>query len=221
MSEAYEQPERGWTCFHCGETFKTFPSARDHFGHNPGRSPACIIKAGEGGLLRQIRLLEEENANAWAAIHEESADAVKAMRGMATRHATQLREAEELGYSRGLEARHPILITRKENMVEKVETDDEIAKELWNDALELLDRTSPEEYPEMILINFAEFQQYCELFANRRAPSTDGMREALEKARAFIQDEYEQRQRGGFNEGEAYIDDPRRVLALIDAALSE
>jgi hypothetical protein len=103
MSEAYEQPERGWTCFHCGETFKTFPSARDHFGHNPGRSPACIIKAGEGGLLRQIRLLEEENANAWAAIHEESADAVKAMRGMATRHATQLREAEELGYSRGLE----------------------------------------------------------------------------------------------------------------------
>lgn len=28
----YLKPEHGWTCFHCGETFTTPGSARDHWG---------------------------------------------------------------------------------------------------------------------------------------------------------------------------------------------
>lgn len=33
---AYTAPEHGWTCFHCGETFKTPGAARLHFGERPG-----------------------------------------------------------------------------------------------------------------------------------------------------------------------------------------
>lgn len=31
----YTAPEHGWTCFHCGETFKTPDAARLHFGQAP------------------------------------------------------------------------------------------------------------------------------------------------------------------------------------------
>lgn len=37
----YTPPEHGWTCFHCGETFKTITGARLHFGEMPG--PAAAI----------------------------------------------------------------------------------------------------------------------------------------------------------------------------------
>lgn len=33
--ETYPQPKHGWTCFHCGETFKKYGTARDHFGERP------------------------------------------------------------------------------------------------------------------------------------------------------------------------------------------
>lgn len=99
----YLAPEHGWTCFHCGDTFTTYGAARDHFGFEPGLSPACRIKAGaEKGLLMALRRAEQDAANAWAALHDEGSDAVKAYRAAVARHSRQLIEAEQLGYERGL-----------------------------------------------------------------------------------------------------------------------
>lgn len=45
-SPTYTPPAHGWTCFHCGETFKTPGTARLHFGETtaasemPGHRPA-------------------------------------------------------------------------------------------------------------------------------------------------------------------------------------
>ena len=61
MNDTYQQPEHGWTCFHCGETFKTIGSARDHFGETPKEVPGCIIKAGnEKGLLMELRRTQKQ-----------------------------------------------------------------------------------------------------------------------------------------------------------------
>lgn len=35
MDDTYPMPKHGWTCFHCGETFKTPGKAREHFGRTP------------------------------------------------------------------------------------------------------------------------------------------------------------------------------------------
>ena len=59
--DTYEMPMHGWTCFHCGETFKTPGGARDHFGSEPLAEPGCKIKAGEErGLLMALRRAEAE-----------------------------------------------------------------------------------------------------------------------------------------------------------------
>lgn len=56
---AEDSPLCGWTCFHCGDTFSKFASARDHFGSTPAGVPGCIIKAGdEQGLLTALRRAE-------------------------------------------------------------------------------------------------------------------------------------------------------------------
>lgn len=34
-------PPEGWTCFHCGENFKSPWGARLHFGAKPDEVPAC------------------------------------------------------------------------------------------------------------------------------------------------------------------------------------
>jgi hypothetical protein len=61
--DTYPMPAHGWTCFHCGETFTTPGSARDHFGCAPCADPACRIKVGEErGLVRALRRAEEELA---------------------------------------------------------------------------------------------------------------------------------------------------------------
>jgi hypothetical protein len=66
MSEptgTYPRPPHGWTCFHCGETFKTPGSARDHFGRTPDSRPGCILKVQLGeerGLLMELRRVELE-----------------------------------------------------------------------------------------------------------------------------------------------------------------
>jgi hypothetical protein len=61
-SEAtYRQPKHGWTCYHCGETFTTPGSARDHFGATPEAKAGCLIKAGdERGLLMALRQTEDQ-----------------------------------------------------------------------------------------------------------------------------------------------------------------
>lgn len=40
--ETYPVPSHGWTCFHCGETFRTIAGARLHFGTPAERRPVCV-----------------------------------------------------------------------------------------------------------------------------------------------------------------------------------
>ena len=37
----YRSPENGWTCYHCGITFRTPGGAQDHFGARPKSMPKC------------------------------------------------------------------------------------------------------------------------------------------------------------------------------------
>lgn len=100
----YPMPEHGWTCFHCGENFKTPGGARDHFGRTPDRKPGCIIKVelgGERGLLMALRAAEDELAR----YREEDGPLHQEIRRMQSRHSDALRDAEETGYARGLRAR--------------------------------------------------------------------------------------------------------------------
>ena len=115
VAETYPKPEHGWTCFHCGETFTTPESARDHFGFDPSADPGCIIKLGaERGLLMALRKAEAEIADAWAAIHEESTEAARAYHAQQTRHRAQLMAAEEAGYERGLYDRNHLKATQED-----------------------------------------------------------------------------------------------------------
>jgi len=93
--------EKTWRCFHCDEVFDDMCSARHHFGFDPSFEPACRIKGAEGSLLAALRKAEGGLADAWATIHDESAEAVQAMRAQAGRHHNQLQAAEELGFERG------------------------------------------------------------------------------------------------------------------------
>lgn len=49
----------GWSCYHCGETFKDEPSAELHFGRHEGDQVACLTKA-EKPLLDIIRDQQDE-----------------------------------------------------------------------------------------------------------------------------------------------------------------
>lgn len=103
--DTYGKPSHGWTCFHCGETFTTTGSARDHFGAQPDAEPGCQVRVSLGaerGLLMALRKAEDECRRAWAAVHEETTDAHRAMHAMQSRHADALQQAEEAGYERGL-----------------------------------------------------------------------------------------------------------------------
>lgn len=97
----YETPAHGWTCFHCGETFKTARSAREHFGASPDAEPSCMLKVqagGERGLLRRLRAAEAELARYRA----EDSNKDRAMAAMASDHGEALRREEEKGYERGV-----------------------------------------------------------------------------------------------------------------------
>lgn len=64
-ADTYHAPEHGWTCWHCGETFKTVRTARDHFGGSIDAEPGCMIRVQAGeerGLLMALRAVEAENA---------------------------------------------------------------------------------------------------------------------------------------------------------------
>ncbi len=65
MSEdTYPAPVHGWMCFHCGETFHTENSARNHFGIDPDAIPACKL-GGEHirAELRRFRAVEHHLRN--------------------------------------------------------------------------------------------------------------------------------------------------------------
>ena len=90
-------------CFHCGDAFADEHSARLHFGRDEDSAPACQIKAGaEQGLLGALRQAEYAAADAMRAIADECTDASRAYYAQMTRHNQALRNAEELGYERGM-----------------------------------------------------------------------------------------------------------------------
>lgn len=101
QQDTYPMPEHGWTCFHCGETFTTPGSAREHFGPTPNAEPGCLIKVrlgGERGLLNALRKAEKR-----LAMHmDEDSELARVMYAMQSRHADALMAAEEAGYARGV-----------------------------------------------------------------------------------------------------------------------
>jgi hypothetical protein len=101
MVDTYHQPEHGWTCFHCGETFTTIGGARDHFGATPDKEPGCMIRVqlgGERGLLKALRKSEDLLARHMS----EDTDLHRHLYTLQGRHSEALRDAEETGYARGL-----------------------------------------------------------------------------------------------------------------------
>ena len=53
----YTAPPHGWTCFHCGETFRTPGAARLHFGELPGAASHVVpdVTADADHLRRNLR----------------------------------------------------------------------------------------------------------------------------------------------------------------------
>lgn len=98
-SATYPRPAHGWTCFHCGETFRVPGLAADHFGADPTAQPACQIKAGhERHLVAAIRDAEAQLAR----YRSEDSDTDRAMARMKSEHSAELQRAEEKGYAAGL-----------------------------------------------------------------------------------------------------------------------
>lgn len=65
MADTYETPPHGWTCFHCGETFKQERQARWHFGATATARPGCMLRVDpfeERGFLKLFRREEERAA---------------------------------------------------------------------------------------------------------------------------------------------------------------
>lgn len=52
--EFYDAPKHGWTCFHCGQTFKTIDGAELHFGKDVKGRPVCqTVPAQDDDKLRE------------------------------------------------------------------------------------------------------------------------------------------------------------------------
>lgn len=91
-----------WTCFHCDESFTDARCARLHFGVDEGSTPACRIEGSEGGLVEALREAQQDAANAWDALHNETTDVHRAYYAATSRFRTALRAAEETGFARGM-----------------------------------------------------------------------------------------------------------------------
>ena len=64
MTETYQMPEHGWTCFHCGLTFEQPNAARDHFGYDIEAMPACLFDGKHvRSELRRFRVIEHKLRN--------------------------------------------------------------------------------------------------------------------------------------------------------------
>ncbi|RAK51618.1 hypothetical protein [Phenylobacterium soli] len=55
-AETYNAPPHGWTCFHCGETFRTLSGARLHFGAYPSATPLCGAEAIKRAIRTHVRV---------------------------------------------------------------------------------------------------------------------------------------------------------------------
>ena len=107
MTDTNERPAHGWTCFHCGENFTTVGGAQDHFGADPSKQPGCLLKVSLGaerGLLMKLRQLEDELTELYRRRASEDTDLHRELYRLQSRHSDALRQAEELGYERGLRA---------------------------------------------------------------------------------------------------------------------
>jgi hypothetical protein len=103
IADTYPMPAHGWTCLHCGETFTTAGAAKNHFGFDPSKDPACRIKGGaERGLVMALREAEAECDRLMHLVQDECTDAAKAFHAQRCRHHRQIMAAEEAGYERGL-----------------------------------------------------------------------------------------------------------------------
>lgn len=109
--DTYSMPSNGWTCFHCGETFTTPGSAKQHFGPTPNDKPGCIEKVnlgGERGLLTSLREREDELTR----YRNEDGETQREIMRIQSLHSQALRSAEETGYSRGLNDASALLSER-------------------------------------------------------------------------------------------------------------
>lgn len=93
-------PEHGITCFHCGETFLSVKSAREHFGASPDEDPGCLLKLSQGdkGLLALVRFQYAELDR----YRQEDQPIMREIHALGAKHARELIAAEQLGYDRGL-----------------------------------------------------------------------------------------------------------------------
>jgi hypothetical protein len=63
QKDTYDAPKHGWTCFHCGETFRTSFGAKVHFGADPSAKPGCMMKVNKGtehAFLAELREAEDQ-----------------------------------------------------------------------------------------------------------------------------------------------------------------
>lgn len=96
------EPAKVWRCFHCDDVFHNVAQAAAHFGTREDQTPACQLKASEGGLVRALREAEDECERVHTQLHAESADGLRALQNNLGRHRTALIAQEELGYERGI-----------------------------------------------------------------------------------------------------------------------
>lgn len=99
QTNTYTFPPWGWTCFHCGENFRTIGTARDHFGMDQSYDPACRIKLGQERLLVMALRKAERELERYRA---EDTDLHREIHSMSSSHAQALIREEERGYAKGL-----------------------------------------------------------------------------------------------------------------------
>ena len=85
IGDTYPYPDKGWTCFHCGETFSiakqrhyqgALDAAREHFGSGVCDEPLCkIATLPHAELVRRVRAAEESERAALTARDEADAQA--------------------------------------------------------------------------------------------------------------------------------------------------
>ncbi len=87
-----------WRCFWCDETFTDEAEAREHFGTQEGEICACKLTKDEKGLVGLLR-------DAWKRLDEfyrEDNASCREFHALGAKHSTELREAEQTGYDKGL-----------------------------------------------------------------------------------------------------------------------
>lgn len=99
-TDTFPFPAHGFTCFHCGETFKTIRSARDHFGNDVNDEAGCVMKltAQDKSLVCLVRSLKAE----LDLYREEDQPIMRKLYQLGAEHYQALMRAEEQGYARGL-----------------------------------------------------------------------------------------------------------------------